>query len=312
MTNRTKQIATLATVTTLGLLYGRYRQEKKQALHTLRKNSQTIPVKDGVVDLATQGEGPAVLILHGGGGGYEQGAAIGQLLELNQHKVISVSRPGHRRTPLTVGTTLSQQAQLFCDVLDHYQIDKAYIIAMSAGGMSGLQFAIDHPTRCAGLILLSAQGPSLVQTRPAAYWLWLLNLVLSVGDFPFWLMSKIGLWHLLTTHMDNNKLHDGPTNGILQGIFPVTDWRDGTLNDLEQLLSLEHMSLESIQVPTLLAHGDADVIVSHHVAVATQQRIPHAQLQTIANGSHLMVNTHGREIGQIVTQFMTSAQTTTP
>lgn len=294
----------LGTLATFGLLYGRYRHEKKQALHSLRQNSHTIHSAGGEVELAVQGEGTAVLILHGGGGGYEQGLAIAQLLELRQHKIISLSRPGHRRTPLTVGTTLPQQAQLFRDVLDHHQIGKAFVIALSAGGMSALQFAIDHPSRCAGLILLSAQGPALPQIRPAAYWLWLLKLVMS-GDFLLWLMAKIGLWTLLMFHMGGNKANLA-YNTLLQSAFPAADWRDGTLNDMAQLLSLGHMPLASIHVPTLLIHGDADVIVPYNVAVDTQQRIPHAQLHTIANGSHLMVTTHGHEIGQIVTQFMTS------
>jgi pimeloyl-ACP methyl ester carboxylesterase len=67
---------------------------------------------------------------------------------------------------------------------------------------------------------------------------------------------------------------------------------------------MTEMPLENIRVPTLLIHGDRDTIVSHHVAVDAHGRIPQARIVTIPGGTHLIVATHGQEIGRAVAQFI--------
>ncbi|MFO7536475.1 MAG: alpha/beta hydrolase [Chloroflexota bacterium] len=57
-------------------------------------------------------------------------------------------------------------------------------------------------------------------------------------------------------------------------------------------------------MPTLLIHGDRDIIISYLVAVGTHSRIPHAHIVTIPGGTHLIVATHGQEIGRAVAQFI--------
>lgn len=280
----------------MGVVYGRYRQEKKQALQTLRAGSQLL----NGVEFAMRGEGKPILVLHGGFGAYEQGLAAAELLGL-EGKIIALSRPGYRQSSLANGRTLSEQAQMACRLLDQLGIDSVYVLAISGGGLSALQLALDHPDRCAGLILLSAQGPALTAMRPAAYWLWLMRLFMA-SDFPVWVAFKMGMWALVS--LNGNQRQEGDFAQFWSGFFPGSDWRAGMLNDLEQLLGLTGMPLENIRVPTLLIHGDQDKIVSYHVAVDTHGRIPHARIVTIPGGTHLIVATHGPEIGKAVQLFI--------
>ena len=286
----------LTGLATMGVVYGRYRQEKRQTLQTLRAGSQLL----NGVEFAMRGEGTPILVLHGGFGGYEQGLATAELLGL-EGQIIALSRPGYRRTGLANGRTLPEQAQIACHLLDQLGIDSAYVLAISAGGLSALQFALNHPDRCAGLILLSAQGPALTAMRPAAYWLWLMRLFMA-GDFPLWVVFKIGMWALI--RLNGNQTQEGDFAKFWAGFFPGSDWRAGLLNDLDQLLGLTGMPLENIRVPTLLIHGDQDTIVSYNVAVDVHGRIPHAHIVTIPGGTHLVVATHGQEIGRAVAQFI--------
>lgn len=280
----------------MGVVYGRYRHEKAQALLTLRAGSQLL----NGVEFAMQGEGKPILILHGGFGGYEQGLATAELLGLDG-RIIALSRSGYRRTGLANGRTLSEQAQMACQLLDQFGIDSATVLAISAGWLAALQFALNHPDRCAGLILLSAQGPALTEMRPAAYWLWLMRLFMA-GDFPLWVVFKIGMWALI--RLNGNQRQEGDFTKFWAGFFPGSDWRAGVLNDLEQLLGLTGMPLENIRVPTLLIHGDQDLIVSYNVALDMYGRIPHAHIVTIPGGTHLIVVTHGAEIGKAVKRFV--------
>jgi pimeloyl-ACP methyl ester carboxylesterase len=289
-------LAGLVGLAAMGVVYGRYHHEKTQALLTLRAGSQLL----NGVEFAMQGEGKPILILHGGFGGYEQGLATAELLGLDG-RIIALSRPGYRRTGLANGRTLSEQAQMACHLLDQLGIDSATVLAISGGGLAALQFALNHPDRCAGLILLSAQGPALTAMRPAAYWLWLMRLFMA-GDFPLWVVFKMGMWALI--RLNGNQRQEGDFAKFWAGFFPGSDWRAGLLNDLDQLLGLTGLPLENIRVPTLLIHGDQDLIVSYNVALDTYGRIPHAHIVAIPGGTHLIVVTHGAEIGKAVERFV--------
>ena len=95
--------------------------------------------------------------LHGGMGGYDQGLILARaaLADTGRFHVISVSRPGYLDTPLRSGETPEEQADMFAYLLDRLGVERSFVIAVSAGGPSALQFARRYPARCAGVILVS-------------------------------------------------------------------------------------------------------------------------------------------------------------
>ena len=102
-----------------------------------------------------QGQGPAVLLVHGSPGGYDQSRATANLFAIDHFTFIAVSRPGYLRTPLQQKSP-EEQADLYAALLDALGIQKTGIMGFSGGGPSALQFAIRHPERCRGLIMLCA------------------------------------------------------------------------------------------------------------------------------------------------------------
>ncbi len=287
-----------------GYLALRYRHEKQRALQTLQAGSQLAQLASGTLEYATQGQGPPVLIMHGGGGGYEQGLWLGQILALDDYQIIAPSRPGHRRTPTATGRTPAAQAQAMCALLDQLGVESAFVVGLSAGGLSALQFAIDHADRCRGLVLISAQAPALAVFQPARYWLWLLSLMIS-SDLLMWFIVRLGIGELLIRLQDDTH-HDSNFGPLLQNMFPVSDLHAGTINDLDNVLAQTPMALEAIRVPTLLLHGKRDVTVPYAVAVDTAQRIPRAELMTIPDGTHFMIVGKRDVISAAVKGFMTS------
>lgn len=293
-----------------GYLFALYRREKQQALQLLRAGGLVAQTAAGPVEYATQGQGPPILIMHGGGGGYDQGLWVGDLVACGGNQTIALSRPGYRRTPLATGRSLTAQAQAACALLDHLAIASAFVVGFSAGGLSALQFAIDHPERCRGLALLSAHGPSLATTPPARYWLWLLSLMLA-SDGLLWLMLKPGIGTLLI-RLQGAPNATGNFGPLMRGVFPASDFRAGMLNDLENVLALPAMALETIRVPTLLLHGTGDASVPSAVAAATARRIANARLITIPGGSHFMLATHQQTVSAAVRQFIADCQAQRP
>ena len=84
-------------------LHRKYLQEKEQMLQKWQQGSQTIMIPGGEVEYAIAGSGPPLLFVHGGFGGYEQGVMLAPLL-FPQYQLITLSRPGHRRTVRSSGS----------------------------------------------------------------------------------------------------------------------------------------------------------------------------------------------------------------
>ncbi|HSH03402.1 MAG TPA: alpha/beta hydrolase [Anaerolineae bacterium] len=300
-----KQILGLLLGVGLGALYWYQRQEKETVINQLRADSKVAAGKRGPIEYTLRGTGPAVVVLHGGMGGYEQGQAVADLLGLVGYQVITLSRPGHRQTPLRTGESLAGKASVVRDLLDFLHIDEAVVVALSAGGITALQFGIDYPERCRGLVLVSAHGPSLKDRQPAPGWLWLLNVMMS-SDFLVWLVMRFGLGGLV--RLMGDYYNDQLFNHLFRDVFPSSDWREGVMNDIEVLVGLRHMPLEAIQAPTLVVHGTGDVIVPYQVALDTLRRVPRAQLRTIERGTHVMVVSRRQEVAAAVARFLVALE----
>ena len=66
--------------------------------------------------------------------------------------IITFSRPGYGRTPLSSGKTAEETADLLAALLDELSIEKVVIYGISGGGPTTLNFALRHPDRCFGMM----------------------------------------------------------------------------------------------------------------------------------------------------------------
>ena len=62
--------------------------------------------------------------------------------------IISPSRPGYGRTPLSSGRTYSVQPDLYASLLDKLGVDKVVVHSLSGGGPALYYFAEKYPERC--------------------------------------------------------------------------------------------------------------------------------------------------------------------
>jgi 2-hydroxy-6-oxonona-2,4-dienedioate hydrolase len=295
----------------LGLVYAypRYQREKQAAVARLRAGGSLFHSPTGALEYAVSGEGQAILAIHGAGGGCDQGLMLTCGLDPSRYQTVAVSRPGYRGTPLTTGRTPEAQADAALALLDHLGIQRAVVIGISAGGLASLQFAARHPDRCAALILVSAVTP-YNQTIHAPVWiLWAMQAVMSF-DFGFWLLHRVNLVDLIAAQqqIEPERIQDPANLGliemVIQGMFPVSDFRDGTLNDIEQLSAMSTSLLENIHVPTLFIHGTNDQAVPYEVARRSAASIPGAKLVTVQDGSHFIFGSHVPEIRTALNTFL--------
>ena len=138
----------------LALAYTRYRHDIDPAYARIARGSQIAPTPCGPIEYAVRGEGPPVLVVHGAGGGFDQGLELADSIARAGFRVIAVSRFGYLRTPLPANASAPAQADAHACLLDSLDLRQAAIVGVSAGGPSALQFALRFPDRTTALVLL--------------------------------------------------------------------------------------------------------------------------------------------------------------
>jgi len=280
-----------------------------------RLRPRLVETRGGPVEVAVTGNGPAVLAIHGGLGGYDQGLRVAAAaLGVSRHTIVAVSRPGYLGTPLAAGTTPHEQADLFADVLDALGIAEATVMAISAGGPSALQFALRHRERCRALVLISAcTGPLRVRLRPPirvlrflARWPGLVaTLLRRLGRDPermaAWLISDPAARDAIRRDEEAKTLLIELQRDILDRLTPRVR---GTEHDLRLFATLPELPLDRIAVPVLAFHGTADEIVSFSHARNLTARLPGADVIGIAGGEHVCLFTHREVIRARVRDFL--------
>lgn len=269
----------------------------------------------GPIEVAETGEGPALLVLHGSMGGWQQALLFARVLDAPDFRVIAVSRPGYMHTPLSSGESAAAQADLYASLLDALGIARAGIIGLSAGSPSAIEFALRHPDRSWGLVLISAcASKSVTPTPPVIFKVMAQLLRLS------WVKKRVrAAW---TKNLDKAasmfivdpkvraKTIADPDVGPLFAEFLLGTLDDmhlrtrGTENDIRIMNTTDH-ALEDLEVDTLVIHGTADTFLDYEQhAKAFEARIPRVQLLTVEGGDHATAFTHRPLVREVVNAYL--------
>ncbi|MBX3638106.1 MAG: hypothetical protein KF683_22265, partial [Rubrivivax sp.] len=78
-----------------------FRRDMQRHAARLAEGSRLVATACGLVELGESGpaDGPPLLLVHGSGGGYDQGLLLGADHAARGWRVIAPSRPGYLRTP---------------------------------------------------------------------------------------------------------------------------------------------------------------------------------------------------------------------
>ena len=99
-----------------------------------------------------------ILSVHGLYGGYDQALDnVGSLSE--RCRILAPSRFGYPGSAVRGDSSPADHAAVFHEMLDRLGIERMFVLGASAGGTPAIRFALDHPERVTGLILLSSAAP---------------------------------------------------------------------------------------------------------------------------------------------------------
>lgn len=275
--------------------------------------STTIATRFGTLEYADQGEGRPLLMIHGTGGGFDQGLNFCRPLLEAGYRIISPSRFGYLRTDFPDDPSSENQADALADLLDHLGIDKLPVAGGSAGALPALAFAIRHPDRCSALIPLvpasyvpgrpTTPGPSGFQNAA-------MNAMLR-SDFLFWLALNAAPDLMIGTMLatDPELVHAASraeqdrVHGILWDILPVSRRSRGLLNDARLASNPAPMPIETIAAPTLTISVEDDRFGTCDAARFIAATVPGAKLITYPHGGHIWVG-HDAELFNEIDRFL--------
>ncbi len=112
------------------------------------------------------GNGPTIVLLHGGGPGASSWSNFARNIPVlaQQFHVIAVDQPGYGRSdkPTEHPQYFRHSASALKDLLDTIGItDRVHLLGNSLGGGAAVRFALDHPDRAGRLVLMGPGGLSV-------------------------------------------------------------------------------------------------------------------------------------------------------
>jgi 3-oxoadipate enol-lactonase len=248
-----------------------------------------------------EGQGPPLVMIMGLGG---QSSSWGEPLLEGLQKEFTTVRFSNRGTGATDkpagGFTVSQMAEDASGLMRAIGIEKAHVFGISMGGMIAQELAINHADQVQGLILgCTACGPAHSVAVPAqtmAKFGQMMQLPVDERVQRFWeiavtpefMTERAGfLAHIMEIGMATPTPME--TFGLQMAAIQSFDTYD---------------RLPQIKSPTLILHGDRDILVPVENARILQERIPGSQVRVIEGTGHCFFWERPDEVFEEVVGFL--------
>jgi 2-hydroxy-6-oxonona-2,4-dienedioate hydrolase len=297
------------------VVYGSYRHDLGIERARVASGSTMAATRCGAIEYASLGEGPAVLLVHGAGGGFDQMQDLARALAAAGFRVLAVSRFGYLRTPLPPDASPQAQADAHACLLDALNIQRATAIGVSAGAPSSMQFALRHAARTSALVLIVplAYAPREKMAAMSASRAFMLERAVQ-SDFLYWaamtLHPDLVVGTVLGTPPDvleHAEIEERVrVRSVMRQILPVSARAHGLVNEARIAASLGRYDLERIAAPTLLISAEDDRYDTYEAARYTAQHVPGARFVGYRSGGHMLVG-HTAEVSAEISRFLGAA-----
>ena len=282
-------------IVALVLVGAAYLSDMNRAYDRIQGKSTVIPSPYGDIEYTEGGSGPPVLVIHGSGGGYDQGELVVRAVLGDQFHWIAPSRFGYLRSTFNEGATFDDQAHAYAYLLDRLGIEKAAVVAISHGGPSALLFAVLHPERVSSLALISAGVASIDATDQAQanrqgemlvtiyrydplYWT-------ATSLFKKQFMELMGADDTVIASLSPRQRE--MAEEIIDYMNPASPRAAGAAFDNKAAMPNERIA--TITAPTLIVHATDDTLQLYHNAQFAAATIPGATLVSFDRGGHLVM-----------------------
>lgn len=322
---RRRRVAAALALATIAAIAGsvwqidaRFTRDLARAQERARQGSQVLSTACGPIEVQQAGEGAPLLVVHGSGGGHDQGMAFARGLAGHGIRVIAPSRFGYLRTPRPADASPAAQADAHACLLDALGVDSAAVLGLSAGAPSVLAMALRHPRRVRALLLVvpilpAPTGAPAPAPASVADDDWLLRLLGS--DFLFWtglqvardavFRDVLGTPPALIAQADIAER--ARVNALADDVLPVSARAAGLRDDTGLGRRLGPVALDTLRLPTLVIAARDDGFGTFDNARQTAERIAGARFVGFERGGHLLVG-HGDEVRGRIAALMGASE----
>lgn len=284
--------------------------DTKQAYARITGGSTVLssPLED--IEFKQGGTGVPVLVIHGSGGGYDQGELIAKTILDDDFAWIAPSRFGYLRSSFHQGATFEDQAEAYAYLLDHLGLKKVSVLALSHGGPSALLFAVRYPERVSSLTLLScgvASSSDASQTEANQKG----DALTAIFKFEifYWVVRRFLRKQLMRLMGATENVIAALTpeqrilvNQVIDDMAPVAPRYVGVAFDNKAAMPNELVA--AIRAPTLIIHAADDALQLFRHAEYASAHIPGARLVSFDRGDHLLLVVEQSAIQEEVRRFI--------
>lgn len=229
------------------------------------------------------GRGEPVLLIMGlGSNAYGWARTIPWLSR--QYEVIAFDNRGVGRSDVPKGAyAITQMAADAAAVLDACEHASAHVMGASLGGMIAQRFALEHPQRLRSLILFCTTPGSVHAARASDD---VMRELVTGGEDPSTVYRR-NAWFLYGEETRERHPERIEEDLVERGRIPTQP--TGYYGQIQAAMAHDVWDgLPSIRVPTLVVHGDADILVPTENGRLIASRIPGAELVLLPGAGHML------------------------
>ncbi|KLT17958.1 alpha/beta fold hydrolase [Neobacillus vireti] len=251
------------------------------------------------IEYSIIGKGEPIFVMHGGHSNCHEEFGYKALVE-NGFSVITPSRAGYGGTSKEVGKSLATACSQYSRLLAHLNIEKVHVLAISAGGPSGIYFAAHYPELVASLTLQSAVTKEWLTPKDKEYkaarilfrpkvekYTWKLISLMN-NRFPQFIFRQMfPSFSNLTYDEAKSKVN----NGDVEAIRKMNNRQrsgNGFFIDLIQVNEISSKDLQAVCCPTLIMHSKHDGSVPLEHAYYANENILGSELCLLDSWGHLI------------------------
>ncbi|RQS23422.1 alpha/beta fold hydrolase [Burkholderia sp. Bp8998] len=271
---------------------------------------RTVRVGRRTISFTEAGEGPVVLMLHGGGPGASgmsnYARNVGALACV--HRVVVPDMPGYGKSTkgLDRGDPFGDLAASMLGMLDALRIERAHILGNSLGGACALRMAIERPAAVGRLVLMGPGGVDTTRALPTPGLKRLLNYYKGEGPT----LQK------LATFIRGDLVYDGSlvSDATLQERFQSSIDPEVVASPpllgpkgIPQFRKLDFTRdprLAGVQNPTLVLWGTEDKVNRPSGARSLQRRMPNCDVHLFSKTGHWVQWERADEFNAMVLAFL--------
>jgi pimeloyl-ACP methyl ester carboxylesterase len=297
-------------------LHKAYDADLKAARARIAHGSQLVATRVGPIEVGISGGQRPLLMIHGTGGGFDQGLQFAQPLIDAGWKVIAPSRFGYLRTPIPRDASSEAEADAHAALLDALGIDRIPVVGGSAGALPALAFALRHRARCSALVPIvpASYVPNRPATPAAVPWAARITEAALQSDFLFWCGLKFAGNAVIAAALATDPevvamvspAEQDRVRRIAWNILPVSRRVQGILNDAKLASHPMPMPLDRIAVPTLTVSVKDDRFGTFAAAQHIAATVPGARILAFETGGHIWAG-HDAQLFAAVDDFLNAS-----